>query len=230
MANLLKTVRTLLLATLVLLPATAAAQHWQFQIGGGLSSQFGSMKSVGAYRIGVGYEYEFDQHWTFTPSIFFVGKGWRTPDTYVPVVDDNNEPVYNDQGQRAMSRMSQSTAADYVEIPLVFSYYHRLAESRYIVFGAGPYAAVGVAGKVKTKGDGQRIGDQKLFYEGATFAKNGQRRFDCGISAHLGYQFPSSLTIALQADFGLIPTSSSNKRNITGLVTLTYTLRRDTNR
>ena len=200
----------------------AAAQKWQLKVGGGLATQSGHNRVVGAYKIGVAYEYEFDQHWTFAPGLMFYGKGWRTPDESVPCVDDQGHPMTNENGDQVYSLMSRSTSANYVEIPLLFNYYFRLSESRYIVASAGPYAAYGVAGKVKTKGDGSRIGSEKLFYEGNTFSESGARRFDAGLQVHVGYQLPSSLTIGMEADFGFVPFRSGGQRNISALVSLGY--------
>ncbi len=202
---------------------TLEAQNIKLKVGGGLSGQSNGAKVVGAYKIGVGYEYEFDQRWTITPALVFYGKGWKAPDKTVPVVDDNGQPQLNEEGEQVYSLMSRSTSANYLEVPVLFSYYHRLGESRYLVFSAGPYAAVGVGGKVKTKGDGQRIGSEKLFYEYSTFGENGIRRFDAGLQAFVGYQLPAGIALGVEADFGLLRTQSNGQRNLSGLVSLSYT-------
>jgi len=212
----------LTLLTLFAFPALLSAQYLKLNIGGGFASQYSDAKVVGAYKIGIGYEYEFDQHWTLTPSLLFYGKGWKTPDTAVPVVDDNGQPLYDDAGNPLYSRKSRSTAADYVEIPILISYYHRLAEQRYLVFSAGPYAAIGVAGKTKVKGDGERIGSEKLYYDGQTFSEDGARRFDAGVQVFAGYQFPSSLTLGVEADFGLLRFKRDGGRNVSALISLSY--------
>ncbi len=144
----------LMLLPLLCLAGTGAvhAQKWQLKVGGGLASQGVHNRVVGAYKIGVAYEYEFDQHWTFSPGLMFYGKGWRTPDESVACVDDDGNPMLNEAGQQVYSLMSRSASANYVEVPLLFNYYYRLAESRYVVLSAGPYVAFGVAGKIKTKG------------------------------------------------------------------------------
>lgn len=211
-----------ILLLLFLCAGNVSAQKWQFRIGGGLATQGSGNKVVGAYKFGVAYEYEFDQHWTFSPGLMFYGKGWRTPDESVPCVDDEGNPLLDESGQQVYSIMSRSTSANYVEVPILFNYYFRLAESRYVVLSAGPYVAYGVAGKVKTKGDGSRIGSEKLFYEGNTFSESGVHRFDAGIQVHVGYQLPSSLTIGLEGDFGLTRFRSGGNRNIVGLISLGY--------
>ena len=107
----------LMLLPLLCLAGTGAvhAQKWQLKIGGGLASQGVHNRVVGAYKIGVAYEYEFDQHWTFSPGLMFYGKGWRTPDESVACVDDNGNPMLNESGQQVYSLMSRSASANYVE-------------------------------------------------------------------------------------------------------------------
>lgn len=214
----------LMLLPLLCLAGTGAvhAQKWQLKVGGGLASQGVHNRVVGAYKIGVAYEYEFDQRWTFSPGLMFYGKGWRTPDESVACVDDDGNPMLNESGQQVYSLMSRSASANYVEVPLLFNYYYRLAESRYVVLSAGPYVSFGVAGKIKTKGDGSRIGSEKLFYEGNTFSLPGARRIDAGVQAHLGYQMPSGLTIGVEGDFGLVPFNRGGHCNLVGLVSLGY--------
>ena len=75
-------------AVVFLLWASASslgAQNVLFRVGGGFASHYGPAKVVGAYKIGIGYEWEFDQHWSVTPSLNLYGKGWRQPDRAVRV-------------------------------------------------------------------------------------------------------------------------------------------------
>lgn len=214
-----------LCALIGLTVATAAgAQSFRFQVGGGLASQYGAARTVGAYELGVGYEYEFDQHWTFVPALRFVGRGWEDPDRDVPDLDEQGNQRLDNEGNPLVSRMNRTTSANYVELPLMVHYYYRLGPSRYVVLGAGPYAALGVAGKVKTRGDGRRQGAEKLYYDDKAFAAGGLRRFDAGLSAFAGYQFASGLTLGIGADFGLVPTTSGGGRHVSGMVKLSYTL------
>ena len=50
-----------------------AAQNIFLKVGGGLATHYGHARAVGAYKIGVGYEYEFNQKLTFAPSLVFYG-------------------------------------------------------------------------------------------------------------------------------------------------------------
>ena len=214
-----KIISTLFLLALMV---TASAQTIQLKAGGGFASQFTDSKVVGAFKIGVGFEYEFDQHWAINPSLNLQGKGWKDKDVFVNDLDENNEPKKDDNGQVIMSRMGRSTTANYLELPILMNYYIRTGESQYIVIGAGPYIACGLWGKEETKGDGREQGVRKLYYDEDTFEKAGARRFDAGIQAALGYQFSVGVTLGVEADFGLTKFSSDGGRNVSGLVFLTY--------
>lgn len=198
------------------------AQTFQLKVGGGLSSQSAGKKAQGAYKFGVGYEYEFNQHWAFNPSLVFYGKGWKYKDVLVNIYDDEGNQVYDEEGNPVMGLMGRSATAHYIELPLLMNYYYRVGESRYLVAGAGPYVACGVGGKLKTNGDGAKQGPDKLFYENPTFEVEGARRWDAGIQAMVGYQLPVGIVVGLEADFGLTRFSAAGGRNISGLISFTY--------
>ncbi|HRF85401.1 MAG TPA: porin family protein [Alloprevotella sp.] len=211
---------------LLVFAGSAAAQQIGFRIGGGLASHYSDSRPVGAFKLGVGCEVEFDQHWTLTPSLLFAARGWKDPDRTVAVLDDDGEPVLDEEGRPVTGVMSRSATANYLELPVLLSYYLRLGPSRYIVLSTGPYAAVGITGKARTKGDGERAGSEKFFYEGKTFDEPGTHRFDAGWQVHAGYQFPSGLTVGVEADFGLLRFNAAGARNVAGLLTLAYRLGR----
>ena len=218
-----RTLRTALLAaTLWAAAATLPAQNLLLRLGGGLASQGTDARPVGAFQIGVGYEYEFDQHWTFAPSLVFYGKGWKEKDRLVPVLDDNGAPVTGDDGEPAQSIMDRSATANYLALPLAFNYSLRTGTSGYVVFTAGPYGACGLGGKIKTRGDAREPGSRKMYYEDKTFDAPGARRFDAGITFGAGYQFRGGITVGLQGDFSLTPFTSGGGRNRSGLITLAY--------
>ena len=224
--------KRILLCTLMLLAMCLslpiAAQNIFLKVGGGLATHYGHARAVGAYKIGVGYEYEFNQKLTFAPSLVFYGKGWKDPNSQVFIYDDNGQQRFDEEtGQPLTGIMSRSTSAGYFELPLVFNYYFRMGEGKYIVAGLGPYIACGVAGKQKTKGDGTQQGGSKLYYDRNTFSVPGARRFDAGIQALAGYQFPNGITLGVEADFGLVPFTSGGGRNLSGLVSLSYRFSRN---
>lgn len=207
------------------LTTTVYAQNLHFKLGGGLASHYGSAKAVGAFKIGLGYEIELTQHLTFTPSFEVYGKGWKAPNEEVLVYDEEtHQPILNEDGTPRKGIMSRSATQNYLEIPLLFSYYFRTGESRYVVLTAGPYVAYGVNGKLKTKGDTQQSGADRYYYENKTFKEAGTHRFDFGIQTFLGYQFPSSFTVGIEADWGIAKFNTSGKRNVSALVSIGYKL------
>lgn len=201
----------------------AAAQHLELRAGGGLATHYGEAQNVGAYKIGVGYEWELSQKFTVTPAVEFQGKGWKNPNELVSVLDENGQPVIDEETQEpVMSMMSRSATALYVAVPVMLNYYLRTGSSRYVVLSAGPYVAVGVGGKQKTKGDGTAEGAKKYFYEDNTFDEPGTKRFDAGINTFVGYQFASGLTIGIEGQWGLAKFDDAGQRNLAGFAALRY--------
>lgn len=218
-------IRNTLFLLFFLLASAASAQSVHFKLGGGLSSHYGSAKAVGAFKIGLGYELELGQHLTFTPSFEVYGKGWKDPNEEVFVYDEEtHEPIFNEDGSPRKGIMSRSATQNYFEVPLLFSYYFRTGESRYVVLTAGPYVAYGINGKQKTKGDTQQSGADRYYYENKTFKEAGTHRFDCGIQTFLGYQFPSSITVGVEADWGIAKFNTAGKRNVSALISIGYKL------
>lgn len=216
----------ILLLSLLLLPLAGQAQNLQFKFGGGLSSHYGKAEAVGAFKIGVGYELELSQHWTFTPGLAVYGKGWKDPNATVFVYDDEGNQLFDEEtGEPLTGIMSRSATKNYLELPLLVSYYLRTGESRYVIFSAGPYVAYGVSGKQKTKGDTERPGAERFYYEKKTFKEAGTHRFDCGLQAMVGYQFPMGITLGLEGDFGLTKFNAQGNRNLSGLISIAYTLK-----
>ena len=195
------------------------------KFGGGLASHYGTSEAVGAFKVGVGYEIEFDQHWTFTPGLAIYGKGWKDPNQSVYVFDEKGNQLFDEEtGEPIMGIMNRSATQNYLQLPLLFSYYLRTGESRYVVFSAGPYVAYGITGKQKTKGDTERPGAERFYYEKKTFNEPGTHRFDAGIQAMVGYQFPMGMTLGIEADFGLAKFNTAGRRNISGLISIGYKL------
>ena len=219
-------IRKILLLMVILLGGTASAQHVQFKIGGGLASHYGHAEAVGAFKVGVGYEIEFDQHWSFIPTLEFYGKGWKDPNEHVFVFDNNGDQVFDeDTDEPLIGIRSRSASQNYIQFPMLFSYALRTGEARYVVFSAGPYFACGISGKQKTKGDTENEGSKKLYYESKTFKEPGTHRFDMGIQTRVAYQFASGMSVGLEADFGLTKFNQAGNRNISGLISLGYTFK-----
>lgn len=216
--------RTLLFS--LLLPALpTAAQHVTFTFGGGLASHYGGAQYVGAYKAGVGYEVELSQRLTFTPRLEVYGKGWKDPNQRVAVFDKDGNPVLDEAGNLRTGIKNRSATANYLEVPLLLSYYVRTGERRYIVVAAGPFVAYGLTGKQKTKGDTSQEGAEQFFYEKKTFNEPGSHRLDYGLRAMAGYEFANGVTLGLEGDFSLGKFNTAGDRNVAALVTIGYKLR-----
>lgn len=178
---------------------TSAAQHWQFKVGGGLSKLTPDTDPVGAWTIGVGYEWEFDQNWTFSPQLLFAGRGWELPNEQVLKKDDEgNTLVDPETGVPLTGWKNTSATAYYIEIPLLLNYYHRVGVRKYVLLTAGPYLAYGVGGKVKVKGDTDRSGAERFYYDYSTFSASDAHRFDVGLKVGAGFQFANGITAAFE--------------------------------
>lgn len=215
--------RILLTLLLALSAGAAGAQSLVLRMGGGLASRTGGgHRPVGSYFIGLAYEYEFDQRFTFSPGLAFRGQGWRLADELVPMLGPDGKPVVGDDGEQRLGVMRRSATAGYLELPLLFNCYLRTSASRYVCLTFGPYAAVGVAGKFETKGDGQASGADKFYYSVPTFSSDGARRFDAGLEAGAAFHFNTGFSLGLDARFGLVPTAPGAGRNIAGVIALGY--------
>lgn len=204
----------------------AKAQNWVFHVGGGLATQTSHHRAVGAFKVGVSYEHEFNGMWSIAPGVQFYAKGRKDKDKTVPIMGDDGQQLVDDNGNLVYGLMGRSTAANYLQLPVMVNYYLRTAPSRYVVLSAGPYVACGVAGKVKTKGDAAREGAEKLYYEGKTFDEPGTHRFDAGVRAMVGYHLASGLIVGVEADFGLTHFDTHGRRNMSALINLSYRLNR----
>lgn len=217
--------KRILYLLLTLLPTSAMAQSIQLKVGGGFASHYGQAKAVGAYKIGLGYEIEFSQRFTFTPGIEFYGKGWKDPNQQVYVFDDDHNQLFDPEtGEPLKGTKSRTATQNYLEVPLLFSYYLRTGESRYLVFRAGPYVSYGISGKQKTKGDTEQGGVDRYYYEQKTFNEPGTHRFDYGVQTYIGYQFPTSFTLGIEADWGIGKFNVQGRRNVSAMISLGYRL------
>ena len=195
----------------------APAQNILFQVGGGLAAHYKDSKPVGCYKIGVAYEHEFDQAWSFSPGLYFSGKGWRNKDVNV-TYDDDIDP---ESGLSRVGKMGCSTRQLFVGINLPFNYYLRTGEGHYVVFTAGTFLAYGVGGKRTIEGDPMFTGADRMRYTQKTYDVEGMKRFDCGILLGVGYQFRNGITASLETELSTAKTFE-NARNVCGYISLSY--------
>lgn len=232
--------KSLLLLLWVLLPCALSAQHLFLQLGGGWAGHYNAHRAVGATHIALGYEFELDQHWALAPAVGFAGKGWEEADRLTPdlLYDAAGQPLRDAagrhrqrtdaQGRPVESTMHRDYTAHYFQLDLPLHYYHRLAEHRYLRFMVGVYTAYGVGGRRRTRGDGTAAGERKIGYTDPTFSLSGSHRFDAGLKAGVAYQFPTALTVGVEANLGLLPVNrlssdfTKEGRNMSLLLTLTY--------
>lgn len=208
----------------------SSAQSVFVKAAGGLGSQWGASGCVGMAKIAIGYEAELSQTLAIAPSIGFTTRGWQAADVQTPdlLFDDEGNRLDADgnittnpaeQAQRyatdaegnpiapLYSMMHRTYTTNYLQLDIPLNCYFRLGERRYIVATAGVWGAVGVAGRRKTEGDGTAAGGRKVSYTDKVFDLDGVHRFDVGLKAGVGYQFPSSLTLSIEGEFGLLPTN-----------------------
>lgn len=219
--------RLLAAVAALLLPLGAAAQTFSLRVGGGLATRYTASRPVGAYSIGVEYEHEFGQHWTFNPTLAYTGKGYRLPDETVVIRDDEGEPVVDDDGRTLTGVKRTSTTAAYVQLSLPFSYYLRTGTARYVVLSAGPFAGIGVAGQRTVKGDTDLQGAERMFSQRAAFGTGGLRRLEAGLEARAAYQWSRRWTLGLEGQFPLTRLAAGEPRAVAALVTLAYRFRSD---
>ncbi|MDD7251259.1 MAG: porin family protein [Prevotellaceae bacterium] len=217
--------KLLTLALLLLSMASASAQYLVFHVGGGLASHYGgSTRNIGAFKVGAGFEVELSQTLSIEPSLLYYAKGWKDHDLTVPLLDDEGHQLYDDNGNARYGKMNVTTNTNYIVLPVLLNYYLPLGRPHYIVFSAGPYAAYGVGGKQKTKGDTSRSGAERYSYEVDAFDVAGAHRFDAGITAGVSYEFNRQFDAGLQADFGLLNVNRSGGKNFSLVLNLAYRL------
>ena len=218
--------RRIIFLVLLCFAVSSHAQHLQLKVGGGLSKLDRSSSVVPAWRLGAGYELEFDQHWTFSPAVIFAIKGWENPDEIVYKKDDNgNVLVDASTNEPQMGVKNTSTLTYNIEVPLMLNYYLRTKERQYVVFSAGPYVAFGVAGKTKVKGDTDRFGAERYYYDFNPFNDGDCKRFEAGVQVGAGYQFSNGITAGLDFNYAFTKVAGEG-RMVSALLSFSYLFRK----
>lgn len=218
--------RRIIFLILLCFAVSSHAQHLQLKVGGGLSKLNCSSSAVSAWRLGAGYELEFDQHWTFSPAVIFAIKGWENPDEIVYKKDDNgNVLVDASTNEPQMGVKNTSTLTYNIEVPLMLNYYLRTKERQYVVFSAGPYVAFGVAGKTKVKGDTDRFGAERYYYDFNPFNDGDCKRFEAGVQVGAGYQFSNGITAGLDFNYAFTKVAGEG-RMVSALLSFSYLFRK----
>jgi hypothetical protein len=202
---------------------TGAAQNVVFHAGGGWASRYDSeTRLIGAFKLGLGYEIEMNGMWSIEPSLVYYAKGWKNKDRVVNLYDDDGNLVYDDNGNVRTGKMNVTCNANYIELPVMFNYYITLSQPHYLVLSAGPYAAVGVGGKTKTRGDTEQKGAERFFYSHSTFDLSDMHRFDAGLSVGVAYELNRKFDAGFSADFGLTNVNDAGRKNVSVILSLAY--------
>lgn len=216
-----------ILLALLTAGSAQAQQHALIRLGGGVTSLYGrSTNVIGAFNIGMGYEYEFNQKWSVTPSLLYFSKGWKEKDQRVPARNDKGELVYDPEtGQQLFGVKSIKAHANYLQLPITANYYIHLTSPHYISLSAGPYVAIGLGGKTETYGDTDRKGAERVYYEQDTFGHDRARRLDAGLTLAVGYEYDHHINLGLNADLGLLKVNKTTSgRNATYYLSFMYRL------
>lgn len=175
----------LMLVLVALVSMVTFAQNenitWNAKVGMNMSNFTGDMETdmrVG-FNLGVGMEYHFTDVWSLAPSVMFTQKGGKTEaeeSGYKASVKYN--PLYLQIPVQALARIS-------------------IMDNQNFVVKAGPYFAVGIAGKAKTElSDGESNISTKEDFFG-----DGVKRFDCGLALGVAYEI-DKFFVALDGEFG----------------------------
>ena len=215
----------ILLIFILSIGITVQAQHIQLKAGGGLSKLDSQSSAVPAWRLGAGYELEFDQHWTFSPALVFAIKGWENPDETVYKKDNEGNIMTNPETGAPLTGVKNTETVTYhVELPLLFNYYLRTKERQYVVFSAGPYASLGISGKTKVKGDTDRQGAERFYYDYDPFKDGDAKRFEAGVQLGAGYQFSNGVTAGVDFNYAFTKVIG-NRKPVSALLSFSYIFR-----
>lgn len=161
-----------------------------------------------SFNVGIGVDIPLADGLSLQPSLLFTGKGAKTEQG-----DPNSNTFY----------MKSTANPYYVELPLSLVGKIPLTESTRLFIGAGPYAAVGVAGKNKVEsrlaGLNQNSERKIVFSDDNPFTRpeeNGGygklKRFDYGFNATAGLDF-NKFMIGAGYGHGLTKINSNTTNN-----------------
>jgi len=132
----------------------------------------------------------------FQPGLLFSVKGAK----------DN---FFNMPTKAANNNYNTTTKISYIEIPLNFLFRPQVGNG-YVLFGFGPYVAMGIGGKQKfesgTLSYEQKIAFKNEITESEFFDINNAyyRRFDAGANIFFGYEMPMGVFLQLNTQLGLL--------------------------
>src|ERR1044071_5971858 len=124
------------------------------------------------FTVGAFYEYAYNKHFSFQPSLNFVTKGGTGSSDLIDAYDYK---------------------FNYLEVPLNFLYYFK-SKSTKIFIEAGPWFAAGIGGTMKTTIG--TVTKSKDISFGNNDAKNDFKTFDLGADAMIGLKMKGGFLIS----------------------------------
>lgn len=196
-------IKTSLIAILILLTATLHAQNARIQAGVNLANvsvtsngRIDDANMLTSFQAGIVGDAHIAGILYLQPGILFTGKGSKIE------IGRPNENLY----------IKQTTNPFYIEVPVNLVVKLPFNSESHFFFGAGPYGAVGIAGKAKT--DKKTLGFTTQYENNIVFSNDDPatfneeegtgigvlKRFDYGLNGVVGVE---GAKITLSAGYGL---------------------------
>ncbi|MGZ3846154.1 MAG: outer membrane beta-barrel protein [Flavisolibacter sp.] len=192
-----------LIAAALFLAASAQAQHGRIQAGINLANvtttndgRINNANMLTSFQVGIVGDAHIASIFYLQPGILFTGKGSKIE------IGRPTDNLY----------IKQTSNPFYIEVPMNLVAKLPFNSESHFFFGAGPYGAIGVAGKAKT--DKQMLGFQSHYENNIVFSNDDPttfneeegtgigvlKRFDYGVNGVVGVEGPK---LAISAGYGL---------------------------
>lgn len=195
--------KTTFIAAAIFLTATVHAQHARIEAGVNLANvsvtndgRIDDANMLPSFRVGIVGDAHIASFLYLQPGVLFTGKGSKIE------IGRPNENLY----------IKQTTNPFYIEVPVNFVVKLPFNSESHFFIGAGPYGAIGIAGKAKT--DKNALGFESHYENNIVFSNDDPttfneeegtgigvlKRFDYGANGVIGIEGPK---ITLSAGYGL---------------------------
>ena len=143
--------------------------RWDVKFGMNFSNmtKLKESKAITGFTMGVGADYEFNEHWAFQPGVMITSKGFK----------------YKESGWKATARPI------YLDIPILAAYKFDITDNAKFVINAGPYLAIGMGGKYKEDGE-----DDVKIFKGDDGDKRFDLGLQWGLGVELGEHYLVNFT------------------------------------
>ena len=177
--------KMIILVILAVATVSTFAQKFGVKAGVNLSSYYGDdakgSKTLTGFQVGGLYEMPLSEGFFLQPELLLTLKGAKSA-----VGDLKMKPFYLQVPVKAMYKLDLGTGK--------------------FTLAAGPYAAIGIAGKVSSGSESANLFTKE---DGATEAM--LKRFDLGLSSGIGYEFNSGLFINFESSLGFLNVAKDSK-------------------